>query len=71
MLLSTSDESARTSLFGRELYEDPLAVLDNIAVTGPHPLEFWKAVGYRVVGVIPDAEGLGMPSIMLAKRLGA
>jgi aminoglycoside 6'-N-acetyltransferase I len=71
MLLSTSDESARTSLFGRDLYADPIEALRNISVKRPHPLEFWTAVGYSVVGVVPDAEGPGMPSIMLAKRLSA
>lgn len=28
-----------------------------------------NAVGYTLVGVLPDAEGPGMPSISLAKRL--
>jgi aminoglycoside 6'-N-acetyltransferase I len=71
MQLGTSDEAARTSLFGRDLYADPVAALRNIVVKGPHPLEFWQAVGYTVVGLTPDAEGPGKPSILLAKRLGA
>ena len=36
--------------------------------TGAHPLGFWQRVGYTVVGVIPDAEGPGKPTILLAKR---
>lgn len=36
----------------------------------PHPVDFWRRIGYQVVGVVPDAEGLGMPSISLARRLG-
>jgi aminoglycoside 6'-N-acetyltransferase I len=31
-------------------------------------LGFWQRVGYTVVGVIPDAEGPGKPTILLAKR---
>jgi aminoglycoside 6'-N-acetyltransferase I len=69
MLLGTSDESERTNLSGRDLFADPLRALQNVVVTKPHPLPFWQAIGYTVVGVAPDAEGPGKPTIHLAKRL--
>ena len=71
MVLGTSDETASTSLSNRDLSVDPLGALSSLSVTGWHPLRFWQAVGYTVVGVVPDAEGPDMPSILLAKRLRA
>ncbi len=69
MLLGTSDEARRTSLSDRDLFDEPLDALKNVSVTGEHSLPFWIAVGYTVVGVVPDAEGPGKPTILLAKRL--
>jgi aminoglycoside 6'-N-acetyltransferase I len=34
-----------------------------------HPYEFYHKQGYAIVGVIPDANGLGKPDIMMAKRV--
>ena len=70
LLASTSDEMARTSLAGRDLFRDPISALrDLTTINGPHPLGFWQTVGYTVVGLVPDAEGLGKPSIQLAKPI--
>lgn len=33
-----------------------------------HAVGFWLRMGYSLVGITPDAEGPGMPSINLAKR---
>jgi GNAT superfamily N-acetyltransferase len=67
---STSDESNRTSLYGRDLFGDPLGALRDLKVFDRlHPLGFWQRMGYTLVGVVPDAEGPGKPSIELAKRL--
>ncbi len=71
LLLGTSDEVGRTTLFGRDLFRDPLRALHKIELIGTHPLGFWQRVGYRVVGVVPDAEGSGKPTILLAKRIGS
>ena len=32
-----------------------------------HAYEFWLSVGFRIIGVMPDAEGVGKPGIHLAK----
>ncbi len=34
-----------------------------------HPYEFYQKVGYQIVGVIPNANGLGKPDIIMAKSL--
>ena len=36
-----------------------------------HPYEFYQRCGFTIVGVVPDANGLGKPDILLAKRVGA
>lgn len=67
--LSTDDESGLTSLFGEDLYPDPLKKTSLIRDIGGHPFSFFERMGFKVCGVIPDANGLGKPDILLAKRL--
>ena len=55
--VGTSDEVGLTSLSNVDLFGDPLAALQSLTWRRPHPLGFWMAVGYSVVGVTPDAEG--------------
>lgn len=67
--LGTDDESGATSLAGVDLYDDlPRHLADARSITR-HPLEFYRKLGYTVVGVIPDANGWGKPDILMAKRL--
>lgn len=70
LLLGTSDEADLTNLAGRDLFRDPLAILQSIEAAQVHPLGFWLKVGFAVVGVVPDAEGIGKPTILLAKPIG-
>lgn len=67
--LSTSDETDATSLSGCDLYANPASAIAQFHQTAPHPCGFWQKLGFRIVGVLPDAEGPGKPSIMLAKPL--
>jgi aminoglycoside 6'-N-acetyltransferase I len=69
MWVGTSDLTDSTSVSGVDLFADPLGALAAIHAHRPHPFQFWQRVGYRIVGVVPDAEGPGKPSICLAKRL--
>jgi len=69
MTLGTSDLTGATSLAGVDLYDDTFARLATIEARRPHPVEFWRRIGYQIVGAIPDAEGPGKPSITLARRL--
>ena len=68
--LGTDDEVGGTSLFGAELFPDPLAKLATITVTPlGHPFFFYRKLGFEPVGLIPDANGFGKPDILMSKRL--
>jgi aminoglycoside 6'-N-acetyltransferase I len=67
--LGTDDEDGRTSLSGVDLYEDTLGQLARIENVGRHPFEFYRRLGYTIVGVLPDANGPGKPDIFMARRL--
>lgn len=68
--LGTDDEDNMTSLSGVDLYPDVPDHLARIRNLRRHPYEFYQKLGYTVVGVIPDANGLGKPDILMAKRVG-
>lgn len=67
--LGTDDENGRTSLGGVDLYPDPLLAALHIRNFGGHPFEFYRKVGFAIVGVLPDANGFGKPDIFMAKRV--
>lgn len=70
ILLGTDDEDNATSLGGRDIYDNLYNEIENIKNLNRHPFEFYKKLGYKIVGVIPDANGFGKPDIMMAKRVG-
>jgi aminoglycoside 6'-N-acetyltransferase I len=67
--LGTDDEDSMTSLSGVDLYSGLWEHLANIQNLKGHPYEFYQKQGYSIVGVIPDANGLGKPDIIMAKRV--
>lgn len=70
MWLGADDEkvNGETSLAHVDLYEGlPMKLLRFSPNT--HQTAFYMKLGYRIVGVLPDANGLGKPDIFLAKRL--
>ena len=69
LLVGTSDETGATTLYGVDLYQNPLVALSNLQSHQTHPYEFWLKMGFTVAGVTPDAEGRGKPGITLAKRI--
>jgi aminoglycoside 6'-N-acetyltransferase I len=69
LYVGTDDENGRTSLGRRDLYPDVLSALAGIRNLAGHPYEFYEKAGFRIVGVIPDANGLGKPDILMAKRV--
>ena len=69
LFAGTSDEVGTTNLFGVDLYDDPPGAIKNIEATGRNPFKFWQNAGFTIVGVLPDAEGIGKPAIHLARRL--
>jgi len=69
--LGTDDDFGGTNLYGNELYPDVLAHLSRLAPTTKHPFTFYRRLGYAVVGVLPDVNGLGKHDILMAKRIRA
>jgi len=69
MYLGTDDEFGKTTLSGVDLFENLFEKIQNIRNLDNHPYEFYQKTGYKIVGVIPDANGPGKPDIWMAKRL--
>ena len=66
--LGSDDEHGTTTLYGVDLFEDTFEKIKNIECKG-HPFPFYEKMGYKIVGVFPDANGIGKPDIWMAKRL--
>ncbi len=69
MYLGTDDEFFKTSLSKVDLYEDTFSAIENIKNLDQHPYQFYEKMGFKIVGVIPDANGLNKPDILMAKRM--
>jgi aminoglycoside 6'-N-acetyltransferase I len=68
--LGTDDDAAMTSLAGVSLYDDLPGRLAAIRDLGrQHPFLFYRRLGYVVTGVVPDANGIGRPDILMSKSL--
>jgi aminoglycoside 6'-N-acetyltransferase I len=67
--VGADDEDNMTSVAGVDLYPNVLEHLLNIKNIKEHPYEFYQKMGFTLVGVIPDADGMGKPDIILAKRV--
>jgi aminoglycoside 6'-N-acetyltransferase I len=69
-LWAGSDDLAdETSLGGIDLYPVLPGALDDVRSWGRHPMPFYQRLGFRIIGVMPDANGAGRPDIFLGKRL--
>ncbi len=69
LLVGTSDATNATTLSGVDLYADPATAIANIRVLRDHAYPFYVRLGFTVVGIVPDADGIGKPGITLAKRV--
>jgi aminoglycoside 6'-N-acetyltransferase I len=67
--LGTDDDFGGTNLYGKNLFPDVLGAIAKIAPTAVHPFTFYLKHGYVVTGVIPDANGIGKPDILMAKQI--
>lgn len=67
--VGTDDQNDMTTLSGVDLYPDVLGHLARIENLRGHRYEFYRKVGFVIVGVMPDANGFGKPDIHMAKRV--
>jgi aminoglycoside 6'-N-acetyltransferase I len=67
--LGTDDETFMTSLSQVDLYPDVWTHVAHIQNLRGHAFEFYQKLGFVIVGVIPDANGLNKPDIIMAKRV--
>ncbi len=68
--LGADDErgDGETSLANVDLFDDLPEKLKNFS-PGTHQAKFYLKLGYKIIGVMPDANGLGKPDIYFGKRL--
>lgn len=67
--LGSDDVSNQTTLSGVDLYDNLCEHVNNVRNLRRHPYEFYQKLGYTIVGVMPDANGIGKPDIIMAKRV--
>jgi aminoglycoside 6'-N-acetyltransferase I len=59
-----------TSLANADLYADTARHIAELRDLGhDHPFLFYRGLGYVVTGVLPDANGPGLPDIYMSKSL--
>lgn len=69
IMLGTDDEDNMTSLSNIDVYENLWDKIKNIKNFKKHPFEFYQKMGYVITGIVPDANGIGKPDILMAKRV--
>jgi aminoglycoside 6'-N-acetyltransferase I len=67
--LGSDDENDMTSLSNVDLYENLWEKIREIRNFKNHPYEFYQKMEYVIIGVVPDANGIGKPDILMAKRV--
>lgn len=56
-----------TTLGAVDLYPNVWEHIAGVRNLRRHPFEFYQKCGFVIVGVVPDANGLGKPDILMAK----
>lgn len=69
IMLGSDDVDEMTSLSNVDLYENLPDKIASIRNLKGHPYGFYQAAGYTIIGVLPDANGVGKPDILLGKRV--
>lgn len=67
--VGTDDQDNMTTLSGINLYPNVFEHMARIKNLRGHPYEFYQKCGFAIIGVMPDANGLGKPDIYMAKPL--
>jgi aminoglycoside 6'-N-acetyltransferase I len=69
ILLGSDDDNHQTTLSEVNLFSNVYEQVTHIRNLKKHPYEFYQKLGYVIVGVVPDANGLGKPDIIMAKSM--
>lgn len=69
IFLGCDDENDSTTLSNTNLFENTFEKIEGIVNLRRHPFEFYQKAGYKIVGVLPDANGMGKPDIWMAKSI--
>ncbi len=69
MLATVGDTRGRTNLYGVDVTEDAPRLLADFSCHADHPAGFFLQIGYRLVGLLPDAYGPGKHDLTLARRI--
>jgi len=67
--LGSDDQDNMTSLSNVDLYENLWEKVRDIRNLKNHPFEFYQKMGYVITGIVPDANGVGKPDILMSKRV--
>ncbi|WP_345321446.1 hypothetical protein [Candidatus Villigracilis proximus] len=67
--LGSDDEDHMTSLSDVNLFVNLWDQVKNIRNLKHHPYEFYQKMGYVITGVVPNANGIGKPDIIMSKRV--
>jgi aminoglycoside 6'-N-acetyltransferase I len=67
--LGSDDDDGMTSLSNVDLYENLWEKIRDVHNFKRHPYEFYQKLGYIITGIVPDANGIGKPDIILSKKV--
>ena len=67
--LGSDDEDKMTSLSDVDLYENLWEKIRDVRNFKRHPYEFYQKLGYVITGIVPDANGIGKPDIIMSKKV--
>lgn len=67
--LGSDDEDNMTSLSDVDLYENLWEKIRDVRNFKRHPYEFYQKMGYVITGIVPDANGIGKPDIIMSKKV--
>ena len=67
--LGSDDEDSMTSLSDVDLYENLWEKIRDVRNFKRHPYEFYQKLGYVITGIVPDANGIGKPDIIMSKKV--
>jgi aminoglycoside 6'-N-acetyltransferase I len=69
LYVGADDEIGATNVFGVDVLENVGSHIRSLEGKPPHPIGFYRKMGFVVVGLMPDVNGVGKPDILLAKRI--